>query len=59
MRILHDRTLAARLGNAASREAAKYDWSHLARRVLGVYETVLAETRQLRPALPADETPFV
>jgi hypothetical protein len=59
MRILHDRTLAARLGDAASREAAKYDWSHLARRVLGVYDTVLAKTRELRPALPAEESPFV
>jgi glycogen synthase len=57
-RIIHDRTLAARLGNAASREAAKYDWSDLARRVLGVYETVLAETREPRAAQPADETPL-
>jgi len=57
-RIIHDRTLAARLGNAASREAAKYDWSDLARRVLGVYETVLAETREPRPAQPANETPL-
>jgi glycogen synthase len=59
MRILRDRTLAARLGDAASREAARYDWSHLARRVLGVYETVLARTRQPRSGLPTEETPLV
>lgn len=59
MSILGDRTLAARLGNAASREAAKYDWSRLARRVLGVYETVVGRALEARPARPADETPFV
>ena len=59
MRILRDRTLAARLGDAASREAAKYDWSHLARRVLRVYERVLAGPRQPRSGLPAEETPLV
>jgi glycogen synthase len=59
MRILRDRTLAARLGAAASREAARYDWSQLARRVLGVYETVLAGTRQPHSGLPAEETPLV
>jgi glycosyltransferase involved in cell wall biosynthesis len=58
-RILHDRALAASLGKAASREAVKYDWTHLARRVLGVYETVAAGPRDVRPALPAEETPFV
>src|SRR5262245_7523799 len=58
MRIIDDRTLAARLGDAASQEAAKYDWSDLAQRVLAVYETVLAGTREPTPALPAEETPL-
>jgi glycosyltransferase involved in cell wall biosynthesis len=56
--ILRDGALAARLGNAAAREAAKYDWSHLARRVLHVYETALAGSREPSSVRPAKEAPL-
>jgi hypothetical protein len=41
--VLRDPVLAARRAAAASGEAAEYDWSRLARRVLRVHETVLSE----------------
>lgn len=56
-RILRDRTLAVRLGNAASHEAAKYNWNQLARRVMGVYETVLAGAMESSQALRTTEAP--
>ncbi len=57
-RVLRDPALAARLGTAASHEAAKYHWNRLARRVLGVYETVLSESIEPSQALPANEAPL-
>lgn len=55
--VLRDRALAARLGQAAHREAAKYDWSQLARRILDVYEAVLAQRLEPRQSAPIAEHP--
>ena len=44
-RVLTDPILATRLGNAAQRAAARYDWTDLADRVLAIYDSVLRTTR--------------